>query len=105
MNSAEIYAQVQERYGAAARSAGIKYGETVAKTFGYSEEELAAIPKEANLGLSCGNPLAIASIREVSTLTAVIHALTQSLGRDSSGFRKRCRLRCLSCCEESWREG
>jgi arsenite methyltransferase len=35
----------------------------VAEAFGYSEQELTSIPAEANMGLSCGNPTAIASIR------------------------------------------
>jgi arsenite methyltransferase len=35
----------------------------VAEAFGYSTEELTSIPAEANMGLSCGNPTAIASIR------------------------------------------
>ena len=35
-----------------------------AKSLGYSEKELKDIPKEANLSLSCGNPIALASLRE-----------------------------------------
>jgi SAM-dependent methyltransferase len=35
-----------------------------AKSIGYSEEELKAIPNEANLALSCGNPTALASLKE-----------------------------------------
>ncbi len=35
-----------------------------AKAIGYSEEELEAIPDEANLALSCGNPTTLASLRE-----------------------------------------
>jgi SAM-dependent methyltransferase len=35
----------------------------VAEAFGYSAEELAAIPAEANLGVQCGNPTATASLR------------------------------------------
>jgi arsenite methyltransferase len=35
----------------------------VAEAFGYSVEELASIPAEANMGLSCGNPTAFASLR------------------------------------------
>jgi SAM-dependent methyltransferase len=34
-----------------------------AEKFGYTTEELASIPAGADLGLGCGNPLAIASIR------------------------------------------
>jgi len=37
----------------------------VAKTLlGYTDEQLAAIPDGANLGLGCGNPTALASLRE-----------------------------------------
>jgi hypothetical protein len=65
MDSSEIYNQVREHYSSASRGASAKYGETVAKSFGYSADELANIPQDANLGLSCGNPLAIASLKEV----------------------------------------
>lgn len=34
-----------------------------AKSLGYSEKELKAIPEEANLALSCGNPTAIAGLK------------------------------------------
>jgi arsenite methyltransferase len=36
---------------------------TFAKSIGYSEEELKVVPAEANLGLSCGNPTALAGIK------------------------------------------
>ncbi|SPJ75712.1 related to arsenic methyltransferase Cyt19 [Fusarium torulosum] len=64
MNSEDIYAHVSERYGTAAKGSDAKYSNTVARAFGYSEEELASIPKDANLGLSCGTPLATATLRE-----------------------------------------
>jgi arsenite methyltransferase len=35
----------------------------LAKHVGYSAEELAALPEGANLGLSCGNPTALASLQ------------------------------------------
>ena len=35
----------------------------VAEAFGYSAEQLASIPAEANMGLSCGNPTALAGLR------------------------------------------
>jgi len=35
-----------------------------AKSLGYSEQELRAIPQEANLGLSCGNPTSIAGLKK-----------------------------------------
>ncbi len=35
----------------------------VAEAFGYTADELASIPAEANMGLSCGNPTATANLR------------------------------------------
>jgi len=35
----------------------------LAKGVGYSEEELAGLPEGANMGLSCGNPTAVASLK------------------------------------------
>jgi hypothetical protein len=65
MESKEIYDQVNKRYGSIDKSSTGQYEQTVAKAFGYTEEELAAIPEGANLGLSCGNPLALAKLRDV----------------------------------------
>ncbi len=58
---------VQTKYGSVAQAglsshhAGVR---AVAEAFGYSPQELASIPAEANMGLSCGNPTAFASLRE-----------------------------------------
>lgn len=58
---------VRSRYGAVAKSGlssehdGVR---AVAEAFGYTSEELASIPAGANMGLSCGNPTAMASLRE-----------------------------------------
>lgn len=57
---------VKSKYGAVAESglstehSGVK---AVAEAFGYTPEELASIPAEANMGLSCGNPTAFATLR------------------------------------------
>jgi arsenite methyltransferase len=62
----QVLETVRSKYAAVAESelsskhAGVK---AVAEAFGYSAEELTSIPAEANMGLSCGNPIAIASIR------------------------------------------
>ncbi len=37
--------------------------ETMSASVGYTEEELASVPKEANLGLGCGNPLRAANLQ------------------------------------------
>lgn len=36
----------------------------ISKTVGYSDDEMNAVPDGANLGLGCGNPVAIASLKE-----------------------------------------
>ena len=57
---------IREQYGAVAAStlssndAGVH---AVAEAFGYTAAELASIPAEANMGLSCGNPTATARLR------------------------------------------
>jgi arsenite methyltransferase len=65
--SSSIEQVVRERYGSVAKSGlsseqgGVR---AVAEAFGYTAEELSSIPAEANMGLSCGNPVATASLRE-----------------------------------------
>ena len=39
-----------------------------AKTIGYSASELASLPQGANMGLSCGNPTAVASLKHGETV-------------------------------------
>jgi hypothetical protein len=69
--SANIEKVIQGKYGQVAVSGlsssqqGIR---SVAQAFGYSVEELNSIPATANMGLSCGNPTAFASIREGETV-------------------------------------
>ena len=64
--AAEVTAVVREKYGNTAKGglssndAGVR---AVAEAFGYTAEELGAIPAEANMGLSCGNPTATANLR------------------------------------------
>jgi len=36
----------------------------ISKTVGYTDDEMNAVPDGANLGLGCGNPVAIASLKE-----------------------------------------
>ncbi|MFH1662783.1 MAG: arsenite methyltransferase [Chloroflexota bacterium] len=38
--------------------------EDISKNIGYSNEEMASVPDGANLGLGCGNPVALASLKE-----------------------------------------
>ena len=71
-----IKAAVKEQYGKVATgeaSCGALCGctanaEGLAITFGYSADELATLPEGANLGLSCGNPQAMAAMRPGETV-------------------------------------
>jgi arsenite methyltransferase len=65
MDSQEIYDRVRAHYSAASQGTTAAYGSAIAKSFGYSDEELTNAPEGSNLGLSCGNPLAVASVSEV----------------------------------------
>jgi SAM-dependent methyltransferase len=42
--------------------------EDIGKSIGYKEEELRSVPENANLGLGCGNPVALASLRKGETV-------------------------------------
>jgi SAM-dependent methyltransferase len=58
---------VREQYAGVARgqlSNASSAVRSIASAFGYSAEELNQLPMEANMGLSCGNPLALAGIRQ-----------------------------------------
>ena len=66
-----IIEAVKSRYGAVAQSGLSSEHEgvhAVAEAFGYTAEELASIPAEANMGLSCGNPTATANLRPGETV-------------------------------------
>jgi hypothetical protein len=80
MSTDTIKEMVRARYGSIAASADASCcasaptsccGETAvapdlnakARGVGYSDDELAAVPEGGNLGLGCGNPLAIASMK------------------------------------------
>ena len=43
---------------------GVSSAKSISKTVGYSDKEMNAVPEGANLGLGCGNPVAIASLKE-----------------------------------------
>ncbi|MGZ3614765.1 MAG: arsenite methyltransferase [Thermodesulfobacteriota bacterium] len=76
MENEEIKKSVRERYGNIAKQGSSCCGpaksccgstnsaESVSRSIGYSEEELQAVPEGANMGLGCGNPTALASLKE-----------------------------------------
>ena len=72
-SSETIREEVRRRYGATARGESSSCGDecctfTGADALGYSAEESASAPEAANLGLGCGNPLAIASLQPAQTV-------------------------------------
>ena len=70
MKNEAITTAVEEHYAAVARGEASSCGgpvEGVARSIGYSEEEL-ALAGDANLGLGCGNPLALTEIEPGMTV-------------------------------------
>ncbi|MDZ7402387.1 MAG: arsenite methyltransferase [candidate division KSB1 bacterium] len=75
MNEERIRTVVRERYGKIAKEQSSCCGPSVpcccgsesikiiSKNIGYSDDELNAVPQSANLGLGCGNPIALASLK------------------------------------------
>src|ERR1051326_3596472 len=68
-----IHEKVRQRYGATARGEQSSCADscctsTSAEALGYSSEESSIAPEAANLGLGCGNPLAIASLKSGQTV-------------------------------------
>jgi arsenite methyltransferase len=82
MNAEETRAAVRERYARAATGTdggccapsassccgGLVSVDDLARTIGYGEDDLQAVPEGANLGLGCGNPHAIASLKPGETV-------------------------------------
>jgi arsenite methyltransferase len=80
----QVTKAVRERYGNVARQGGsccsgnAKQGNSccgiapsadeASKRIGYSDAEIAAVPSGANLGLGCGNPTALASLKPGETV-------------------------------------
>jgi arsenite methyltransferase len=72
---------VHDHYSALARENTTKNAEhikRVAESFGYAPEDLAGIPEGANLGVSCGNPLAVAGLKAVSPHFLLCHSSPQN---------------------------
>lgn len=75
MKEEKVKKIVRKRYAKVAKSNGsccaskvnccsAPTDEQISKLVGYSQEELNAVPEGANLGLGCGNPTALASLKE-----------------------------------------
>ena len=61
---AKIAKQVDSCCSSVSCCGGSNLQEKISKKIGYSEEELKEVPEDSNLGLGCGNPVALASLRE-----------------------------------------
>ena len=79
MNAETKKASVRERYGEVARESsscccgrssccGGTDAESISSQRGYTNDEMNAVPEGANLGLGCGNPTALAGIKEGETV-------------------------------------
>jgi len=79
MKEAEIKKEVRKRYAQVAKKGssccapvstccGGNLAQTISRAIGYSDEELKSVPEGANLGLGCGNPIALASLVEGETV-------------------------------------
>ena len=80
MKQEEIKKSVRDGYARIAKTAGSccfpsasccgsdQTVEIISRDIGYSDEDLKNVPEGANLGLGCGNPIALASLREGETV-------------------------------------
>ena len=69
MATSIAYSTVNDHYSRLARETAQghdDYRQKVALSFGYSVDDLSAIPEGSNLGVSCGNPIALAGLKEAS---------------------------------------
>jgi len=77
MKKEEIKKQVRKRYAGVARNGtsccspspsccgeARPTEQSIGQEVGYTKEDLAKVPAESNLGLGCGNPTAVASLKE-----------------------------------------
>ena len=69
----EGYAKIAEQGSSCCGSVnsccgGIDVAQDISRKIGYTEEELKNAPEGANLGLGCGNPVALASLKEGETV-------------------------------------
>jgi SAM-dependent methyltransferase len=80
MKKDEVKDKVKEGYGRVARESSSCCGapssccgsgasiQSIGEMIGYSKEEMGEVPEGANLGLGCGNPVALASLKEGQTV-------------------------------------
>jgi arsenite methyltransferase len=78
-NNDDVRSAVRDQYGSIARSQGSTscapgccapgaINASASARLGYTDDDMAAVPEGANMGLGCGNPQAIAALREGETV-------------------------------------
>jgi SAM-dependent methyltransferase len=72
MKEEKVRKMVREGYAKKAkadeRGCGCGCGTSVSEQIGYSRQELSSVPEGADLSLGCGNPVALASLKEGETV-------------------------------------
>ena len=73
MKDEEVKKAVRDNYAEIAKKKGScccqsAQVEDISKSIGYSDDELGSVPESANLGLGCGNPTALASLKGGETV-------------------------------------
>ena len=61
------YAKIAKKESSCCAASRVR-AESISKNIGYTKEEIEAVPEGSNLGLGCGNPVALASIKEGETV-------------------------------------
>lgn len=78
--------EIRNKYGTIARTGGscrISPASEASRKVGYPDDDLSVVPDGANLGLGCGNPVAITSLRKGETVLVLglggvmMHSLQQ----------------------------
>jgi SAM-dependent methyltransferase len=69
----EAYTKIAKQDSSCCANVNLCYRNTdleqdIGKKIGYTKEELSKVPEGANLGLGCGNPVALTSLREGETV-------------------------------------
>jgi arsenite methyltransferase len=74
VKKADIKKEVRKGYGKIAKEGSSCCGQgcgcsgDISKRIGYSDNDIESVPQGANLGLGCGNPIALASLKEGETV-------------------------------------
>lgn len=68
MKEEKIKKMVREGYAKIAKTENCCCSSKISQKIGYTKEELKSVPKDADFSLGCGNPVALASLKEGETV-------------------------------------